>query len=428
MAGSALSEYIEEDSELNLLVPNDDVADPELSIVIPALNEELTIGQFVEWCQEGLRNANVRGEILIVDSSTDATAEIAVSKGARVLRSPKRGLGRAYIDAIPFIRGKYAILGDADLTYDFRLLEPFVEQFRKGNEYIMGSRFRGSIEKDAMPPLHRYFGNPITTRVLNILYGTHFSDIHCGMRGVTTDALRRMKLRSQSWQYASEMIIKSVHLGLRTAEVPVTFYKDVEGRQSHLKRTGWWAPWIAGWISVQAMLIWGADFFLLRPGFLLFLIGGIGAGTLFRGPLQIAGVGLSLHWMLLFLLISLVGLQLYLVGVLARAVYGYKDSDKFCRRIFSFNPAVLISAVLLIGGLLSLLPLVREYVSYNYRLPPNLTTSSFEAVGGIGLVLWSFIHFTFTMVYNAVLLSVKGRDTESVREVKSANALRASMG
>src|SRR6266567_5405190 len=187
------------DKDVTLFVPDEDVADPELSIVIPALNEELTVGRFVDWCREGLREANVRGEIIIVDSSSDRTAEIALARGARVLKTPKRGLGRAYIDALPFIRGEYVLLGDADCTYDFRELANFVEKFRAGYEFIMGSRFKGSIEDGAMPPLHRYFGTPLTTWILNVMYGTHFSDIHCGMRGITLSALKRLKLASQSW-------------------------------------------------------------------------------------------------------------------------------------------------------------------------------------------------------------------------------------
>ena len=203
------------DKDLQLMLPEADVDDPEVSIVIPALNEAITIGLFMDWCQEGLRRAGVRGEILIIDSSTDATAEIALAKGARVLKSPKRGLGRAYIDALPFIRGKYVIMGDADCTYDFRQIEPFIESFRSGHEYVMGSRFKGFIEPGAMPTLHRYFGTPITTWMLNFLYGSHFSDIHCGMRGITLAALRRMDLHSQSWEYASEMVLKSVRMNLR---------------------------------------------------------------------------------------------------------------------------------------------------------------------------------------------------------------------
>jgi hypothetical protein len=163
----------------------------ELSIVIPAMNEEITVGEFIEWCKEGLKRAGVSGQILIVDSSTDNTPRIVLEQGGEVLRTPKRGVGRAYIDAIPFIRGKWILMGDADLTYDFREIAPFVEEFRKGAEFVMGSRFRGSIEKGAMPKLHRYFGTPLTNWILNRIYRSNYSDIHCGIRGVTRLGIRQ---------------------------------------------------------------------------------------------------------------------------------------------------------------------------------------------------------------------------------------------
>jgi glycosyltransferase involved in cell wall biosynthesis len=158
----------------------------ELSIVIPASNEEITVGEFMDWCKEGLERAGVVGQILIVDSSTDNTAKIVLERGGEVLHTPKRGVGRAYLDAIPYVRGKWILMGDADLTYDFRELAPFVEEFRKGAEFVMGSRFRGSIEKGAMPKLHRYFGTPLTNWILNRIYRSNYSDIHCGIRGVRT--------------------------------------------------------------------------------------------------------------------------------------------------------------------------------------------------------------------------------------------------
>src|SRR5260370_3646865 len=142
---NSISESLGASNGVKLLVPENDVADPEVSIVIPALNEELKIAQFVDWCLEGLRRCNICGEILIVDSSSDATSEVALAKGARVLRTPKRGLGRAYIDAIPFIRGEYVLMGDADCTYDFRELGPFIQSFPNGHEHVMGSPFHRSI-------------------------------------------------------------------------------------------------------------------------------------------------------------------------------------------------------------------------------------------------------------------------------------------
>ena len=191
------------------------------------------------------------------------------------------------------------ILGDCDCTYDFRELDPFVKKFRDGAEFIMGSRFRGYIEPGAMPPLHRYLGTPVTTWILNVIFSSHFSDIHCGMRGITLGALERMGLRSQSWEYASEMVLKSVHMKLRTEEVPIRFLKDQEGRLSHHKRSGWFSPWSAAWINLRAMFIYGAAFFLYRPGLLLAAIGAALMLPLSFGPVTLGPITFSLHWMLL---------------------------------------------------------------------------------------------------------------------------------
>src|SRR5438552_6012032 len=139
----------------HLIPPGTGLGPVDLSIVVPSLNEEITVGEFVDWCKEGLARAGVRGQILIVDSSTDRTPEIVLAHGGEVLRTPKRGLGRAYIDATPYIRGQWIVMGDADLTYDFRELAPFVEAFSKGAEFLMWCRFRCSTAKGAMPALHR---------------------------------------------------------------------------------------------------------------------------------------------------------------------------------------------------------------------------------------------------------------------------------
>ena len=220
------------------------------------------------------RTLGCRGEILIVDSSTDRTPELALAGGARVLRTPKRGLGRAYIDAIPFMRGRYVVMGDADCTYDFRLLGAVRrEASRQGDEFVMGSRWLGSIEPGSMPRLHRYLGTPVTTWILNRLYGSHFTDIHCGMRGITREALVRMGLSSQSWEYASEMVLKSVRMDSRTSEVPVTFYKIATAGSRHHKRSGWFSPFQAAWINLRAMFVYRPDFFALKPGLVLLLVG-----------------------------------------------------------------------------------------------------------------------------------------------------------
>ena len=296
----------------------DQQSEIDVSIVVPALNEELTIGEFVDWCHEGLRQAGVRGEILIIDSSTDRTAELAEAKGARVLHVPKRGLGRAYIDAVPHIRGKYVIMGDCDLTYEFRELKLFIEALDDGNDFVMGTRMKGYIEPGAMPRLHRYFGTPLTTWILNRMYGTQYSDIHCGMRAMTLEALKRINIQSQSWEYASEMVLKVGKMRMKMAEVPIRFYKDRPGRLSHMKRSGWLSPWNAGWINLRTMFLHAPDFFLCKPGALMLLIGVLLTCMVVRGPVQIGPVGLSSHSMLLGVTFSAIGFLAFFLGLLAR--------------------------------------------------------------------------------------------------------------
>jgi hypothetical protein len=387
------------ESEIELLIPEGDVADPWLSIVVPALNERITIARFVQWCKAGLASAGISGEILIVDSSTDETADIALAHGARVLRTPKRGLGRAYIDAIPYIRGKYVLMGDADCTYDFRELSGFVEEFRAGCEFIMGSRFRGAIEPHSMPALHRYFGTPATTAILNILYATHFSDIHCGMRGITRDALVRLELASQSWEYASEMVLKAVCLGLKTAEVPVHFLKDPAGRVSHMKRNGWREPWRAGWINLRAMLLFGADFFLLRPGLALLALGLLLTVPVSLGPVPLGPITLSLNWMMLGLTLSVVGLQCFCLGCIVQVMYRYSAAraERWVR-LFRYDRAMLASGLAGLAGCALGLPLVRQYVAGGLRLPVVATAQMHLAVLGLLLLVAAFHIFSCTLV------------------------------
>jgi glycosyltransferase involved in cell wall biosynthesis len=391
--------------EIILLVPPDDIAAPEISIVIPALDEELTIGDFVEWCKEGLQRAGVVGEVLIIDSSADRTTEIALSKGARVLRTPKRGLGQAYLDAMPFIRGRFVIMGDADCTYDFRDLEAFVEKFRENYEFVMGSRWLGSIEPGSMPALHRYFGTPVTTRLLNILYASSFSDIHCGMRGISFDALQRMKLRSRSWEYASEMVLKAVRMDLRTTEVPVKFYKDREGRLSHHKRSGWTSPWKAGWINLRAMFVYGLDFFVLKPGLVMLTLGLILMLPLSAGPITIGPITFSLYWMLGGMTLAVIGLQNFYLGCLAQTLYAYnRHVAQQWLRWFPYTRTVLLSAVLFAVGIALIVPLAYDYVQAGLSLPREFSATNHLAITGIFLMIAGFTTFSFTLMLHAIAL------------------------
>jgi glycosyltransferase involved in cell wall biosynthesis len=398
------------DPDVQLMTPKFDVADPELSIVIPALNEILTIGPFVDWCHKGLRQANVRGEVLIIDSSTDGTAEIAVSKGARVLKTPKRGLGRAYIDALPFIRGKYVLMGDADCTYDFRDIEPFMERFRAGHKFVMGSRFLGSIERGSMPPHHQYFGTPLTTWILNFLCSSRFSDIHCGMRGITRTALVRMNIQSQSWEYASEMVLKSVRMKLRTAEVPVHFLKDREGRFSHHKRAGWLSPWAVGWTSLKTMFVYRADSLLFGPGLLLLLAGLLLTLPLAFGPVTLGPIEFTLNGMMLGLTLSVLGLYGVFMGFLAGVFLDYTgDQTQRLLGVFSYTRSFAVSVAAGATGLAMALPFVFQYLRSDNTLLNGTPPLAHLAVAGLLLLIAGFMNITFTLALHAAAIIVKRR-------------------
>jgi glycosyltransferase involved in cell wall biosynthesis len=395
------------DPEVQLLYPAADVAEPELSIVIPALNEELTIADFVAWCHAGMKAAGVVGEILIVDSGSDRTTELALAGGARVLRTPKRGLGRAYIDALPFIRGRYVLMGDCDCTYDFRELAPFVAKFRAGAEFVMGSRFRGYIEPGSMPALHRYLGTPATTAILNVIFGSRFSDIHCGMRGITREALLRMDLRSQSWEYASEMVLKSVHMRLATEEVPIRFLKDRDGRLSHHKRSGWFSPWQAAWINLRAMFVYGANFFLFKPGLLLLLFGLALTLPLATGPITVGPITFALHFMLLGVSFVVLGLQCVYMGILSQVFFDYsgRRTELWFGR-FPYSRTVIASAATFAVGLVLGTMLVVYYVQHGFHLTAT-ARASYLGVFGLMLTLCGFLTFTFVLVLHSTAVAVR---------------------
>jgi len=400
-------------SDIRLLVPARDVDAPEVTILVPALNEEITIGRFIDWCQQGIAASGARVEILIVDSSTDRTSEIAVQSGARVLRVPKRGLGRAYIDSIPFVRGRFIIMGDADCTYDFRNIRPFIDAFRSGAEFVMGSRFKGSIEPGAMPRLHRYFGTPVTTFILNVMYGSHFSDIHCGMRGIARDAFARMDMRSQGWEYASEMILRSVHMKLRTTEVPINFLRDSEGRLSHMKRRGWLEPWRAGWRNLRAMLINGVNFFLVKPGAVLLFLGLAFLIPLTFGPVSIGPLQMSLNTMLLAMVVATLGLSMLLFGGVASVMFDYSGQlQARLERALPYNRTLLGCLVVTVFGILIIIPLISTYIGNDFTVP-EIGLDTHRAVMGLWLVMVAFQTFIFSLMIRALGVVLPSRASRS---------------
>src|SRR5579875_1072366 len=196
-----------------------------VSIVMPCLNEEKTIGACVSKALEGIRRTGLPGEVIVSDNgSTDQSVEIATELGARVIHQPERGYGNAYRAGFEAARGKYIIMGDSDDTYDFTEIGELVDKLREGNEYVLGSRFAGQILPGAMPWLHQYIGNPVLTGLLNFMFGLKSSDAHSGFRAFTKDAYRRMRLQTTGMEFASEMVINAARAKLKVAEVPITYY------------------------------------------------------------------------------------------------------------------------------------------------------------------------------------------------------------
>jgi hypothetical protein len=227
------------------------------------------------------------------------------------------------------------------------------------------------------------------------------------MRGITRDALRKMELHSQSWEYASEMVLKSVRMKLRTAEVPVRFLKDAEGRLSHHKRAGWFSPWHAAWINLKAMFVYGSDFFLYRPGLMLLFMGLLLTLPLSRGPITVGPITFSLHWMLLGLTLCVLGLHGFYVGALARVFFDYSGKTRHrWLGLFSYTRSVVFSGLAVaVGGILAA-PLVLRYIFSGFQLTADVFPTTHLAVTGLLLVIAGFMNFTFTLALHGAVANV----------------------
>jgi glycosyltransferase involved in cell wall biosynthesis len=208
----------------------------EVSVVMPCLNEARTVGRCVDKALQGLAGCGAEGEVVVADNgSSDGSAVLARERGARVVAVAARGYGSALQGGIAAARGRFVVMGDADDSYDFTLLAPFIERLRAGDELVMGNRFKGGIRPGAMPWLHRYLGNPVLTGILNLLFRTPAGDAHCGLRGFDKEAYVRLGLVAPGMEFASEMVVRAALCGLRIGEVPVVLYPDGRDRPPHLR-------------------------------------------------------------------------------------------------------------------------------------------------------------------------------------------------
>jgi glycosyltransferase involved in cell wall biosynthesis len=319
---------------------------PQISVIIPCLNEEQAVGKVVEQSLEGIRLSGRPGEVLVVDNaSTDASAEVAAASGAIVVSEPRRGYGSAYLAGLDRARGEYLVMGDADDTYPMKELAQFVERLDDGDDLVIGSRFKGTIHGDAMPFLNRFVGNPILTGMLNLLFGVKVSDAHCGMRAVRRDALPVLDLHSTGMEFASEMVFKAYRRGLTVSEVPIDYYPRIG--ESKLNRFG------DAWRHVRFMLLYSPSWLYLLPGSVLLLLGLIGMLVLAAGPIDLFGHTWQIHTMLGFVAMTLIGAQVIQLGVFARTYARVRigERDPLLERL---GRHVNLERGLVVGGALSL--------------------------------------------------------------------------
>ncbi len=321
----------------------------DVSVVIPCLNEENSVGICVSKAMDAFRLAGLRGEVVVADNgSTDGSVEIAEKLGARVVRVEARGYGSALRAGIAAARGAFIVMGDADDSYDFSEVPRFVDKWRQGNDVVMGNRFRGEIKPGAMPWHHKYLGNPALSSVLNLFFHAGIGDSHCGMRGFTRAVYERMDLRSTGMEFASEFVIKAAQLGAKMAEIPVTLWPDKRGRPPHLR------SFRDGWRHLRFMLLYAPNWLFVLPGAAFVLLGLLLVFWLLPGPRTIASrITLDVHTMIFGVIFTLLGAQILSIGAFAK-VFSY--AERFDRSgtvsLKRVLKRVTLESGLLLGGVL----------------------------------------------------------------------------
>ena len=280
--------------------------------MLPCLNEAETLEACIHKSQASIARMKIAGEVIVADNgSTDGSQDIARRLGARVIEVSVRGYGAALQGGIEAAHGEFLIMADADDSYDLAGLEPFVEKLREGFDLVMGNRFAGGIAPGAMPPLHRYLGNPVLTAVGRLFFRSPIRDFHCGMRGFRRNSILRLGLRTTGMEFASEMVAKAALQGLKVTEVPTPLARDGRSRPPHLR------SWQDGWRHLRFLLLYSPRYLFLLPGVLLMLVGAVGGGALMVGPVTIGGVRFDVNTMLYFSAAIILGSQLVLFWTFA---------------------------------------------------------------------------------------------------------------
>jgi len=332
--------------------PQSPASQIEVSIVMPCLNEAETIATCIRKAQHSLDDLGIDGEIVIADNgSSDGSQAIARELGARVVNVETKGYGSAIRGGIAAARGKYIVVGDADDSYDFAKIEPFITNLRGGYDLVMGNRFKGGIEADAMPFMHKYVGNPVLTATGRLFFRSPCSDFHCGLRAFRKSSIESLNLRTTGMEFASEMVVKATLHDLKIAEVPTTLSPDGRSRKPHLR------SWRDGWRHLRFMLLYSPRWLFLYPGLLLMIVGAAAATRLLWGPLHVWGVTFDVHTLLYAAMATVIGFQTVVFAFLTKifaTTQGLLPEDRRLNKLFDYvklETGLAVGALLLLGGL-----------------------------------------------------------------------------
>jgi len=379
----------------------------EVSVVMPCLNEARTVATCVDKAVKSLEEMGVRGEVIVADNgSSDGSPEIAEKHGAQVVHVARRGYGSALQAGIAAAQGRFIIMGDADDSYDFSRLEPFVERLRQGDDLVMGNRFRGGIRPGAMPWLHRYVGNPILTGILNLFFRTPVGDAHCGLRGFRKEAYQRLNLQTTGMEFASEMVVKASLNRQKISEVPIVLYPDGRDRPPHLR------SFRDGWRHLRFLLLLCPLWLYLIPSALL-MGGGLALmAWLTPGPRQIGSVELDVHTMLFGAMCVLVGYQTLSLWAYAK-IHGWTSgllpADTFSSRVFdhmTLERGLLAGCLFLLAGLGLNIWLIHEWLGQSMGHLEVQTTLRYALWGLTAMVLG------VQTIYSSFFLSMLGMARE----------------
>ncbi|GAA0940643.1 glycosyltransferase family 2 protein [Nonomuraea longicatena] len=325
----------------------------ELTVVMPCLNEAETVEVCVRKAIACMKAHGIEGEVLIADNgSTDGSQQLARDAGARVVHVDDKGYGNALMGGIRAARGKYVIMGDADDSYDFEGLLPFVEQLRDGADLVMGNRFKGGIAPGAMPPLHRYLGNPVLSFVGRLFFPSAIGDFHCGLRGFRRESILRLGLQTGGMEFASEMVVKSTLQGLDVREVPTTLSPDGRSRPPHLR------SWRDGWRHLRFLLLYSPKWLFFIPGLALMAVGLVMGTRLTFGPLRIGELAFDVDTLVGASAMVVIGFQAALFALFTKVYAAEEGFLPESPRIRKLLGHVTLERGLIIGGLLAVAGLV----------------------------------------------------------------------